>query len=332
MTHQQADAHYALVVKAMAEGRVTPFLGAGASLCGRPENVPFEAGQSAFLPRGSELADHLAREFYVPSSNGGDLLRVSQYVDVMAGRDWLYEQLHSLFAAPYEPNGVHRFLAQLPQLLFRDQGKTPAYQVIVTTNYDDCLERAFDAANEPYHLVWYLAEGDHQGCFMHRAPGSDPIVVEIPNEYIDVSPSDCSVILKIHGAVNREESWHDSYVITEDHYIEFLSRGTELASLIPVGLAARLKVGSFLFLGYSLRDWNLRVILNRLWRDQRLPSKSWAVQKESEDYDRQFWSRRNVEIRAEDLADYVEHLQQHVARYANPVAVASPPDAAGPAA
>jgi SIR2-like domain len=309
---EHGDAHYALVVKAMSAGRVTPFLGAGASLCGRPDDAAFKPGQSPFLPRGSELAHHLASEFYVPLAKDSDLLRVSQYVDVMAGRDWLYEQLHALFSASYEPNAVHRFLAQLPRRLFRERDLVPRYQVIVTTNYDDSLERAFDAENEAYHLVWYLAEGEHQGRFMHRAPGADPVVVDTPNEYIDVTPNECTVILKIHGAVSREDRWQDSYVITEDHYIDFLSRGTEITSLIPVGVAARLKVGSFLFLGYSLRDWNLRVILNRLWRDQRLPSKSWAIQKESEEYDRQFWSRRNVEIRAEDLADYVERLQAHV--------------------
>jgi hypothetical protein len=36
----------------------------------------------------------------------------------------------------------------------------------------------------------------------------------------------------------------------------------------------------FLFLGYSMRDWNLRVILNRIWGTQQLDRRSWAVQRE----------------------------------------------------
>jgi hypothetical protein len=309
--HSQADPHYALVVRAMAAGRITPFLGAGASVCGRPDDAAFQPGHSNFLPQGSELADLLAREFYVPWSNG-DLVRISQYVDVMAGRDWLYDRLHQLFAAAYKPNALHRFLAQLPQRLFRDRQLDPVYQVIVTTNYDDCLEQAFVKAKEPFHLVWYIAEGEHRGRFKHCPPGGTPVVVDTPNEYIDASPNECTVILKVHGAVSRDDQSEDSYVIAEDQYIEYLSGAPEITNFIPVGLAARLRVGSFLFLGYSLRDWNLRVILNRLWRDQRLPGRSWAIQKECDEYDRQFWGRRNVQIRAEDLADYVKRLQRHV--------------------
>ena len=36
----------------------------------------------------------------------------------------------------------------------------PPELVIVTTNYDDALERAFRAANEPFDLVTYVAEGE----------------------------------------------------------------------------------------------------------------------------------------------------------------------------
>ena len=40
---------------------------------------------------------------------------------------------------------------------------------------------------------------------------------------------------------------------------------------------------SLLFLGYSLSDWNLRVILNRIWGARKLVGKSWAVQREPAD-------------------------------------------------
>jgi hypothetical protein len=67
-----------------------------------------------------------------------------------------------------------------------------------------------------------------------------PPVVERPNEYDAVSLSRRSVILKIHGAVDRLDSERDSYVITEDHYIDFLTH-TDIANLVPVALAARLR-------------------------------------------------------------------------------------------
>ena len=81
----------------------------------------------------------------------------------------------------------------------------------------------------------------------------------------DLSLDDRSVILKIHGAVDRSspDGEDDSFVITEDHYIDYLTR-TDLANLVPITLAAKLRRSHFLFLGYSLRDWNLRVILHRI--------------------------------------------------------------------
>ena len=45
------------------------------------------------------------------------------------------------------------------------------------------------------------------------------------------------MILKIHGAVDRTDSDRDSYVITEDHYIDYLTR-TDISEPRP-GAARR---------------------------------------------------------------------------------------------
>ena len=228
------DRHLRLVVKAMREGRVVPFLGAGANLCGRPPDAVWQAG-SSFLPSGSELADHLSREFLDETEAERNLLRVSQYVEVLVGGDWLYDKLHGLFAGAYAPTPLHELLAGVPERLFRRADQPPRYQLIVTTNYDDALEQAFDRAGEPYHLVWYVAQpAEHeQGKFVHRPPGGKPVVVVRPRKYVDVSTEDCTVILKVHGAVDRAhpDSGQDSYVITEDDYIDYLTGETALAQL-----------------------------------------------------------------------------------------------------
>jgi len=55
------DTHYRMVIKAISEGRVVPFLGAGANLCGRPSEVTWEREQREYLPSGGELAKYLAQ-------------------------------------------------------------------------------------------------------------------------------------------------------------------------------------------------------------------------------------------------------------------------------
>ena len=114
-------------------------------------------------------------------------------------------------------------------------------------------------------------------------------------------------ILKLHGAVDRVNEDRDSYVITEDHYIDYIAR-TEIQSLLPPTLLKKLRYSNFLFLGYSLRDWNVRAILYRIWALQKVDFKSWAIQHNPDDLDRLSWKDRGVQILAEPLADYVVAL------------------------
>ena len=313
-------AHYKIVVKAMLQGRVVPLLGAGVNLAGRPEDQKWREG-AEFLPSGGELAEHLAGEFGYPEDiDGHDLVRVSQYVDVMAGSAPLYDTLHQVFDTECTPTVLHTFLARLPKV-FREQGKDPKYQVIVTTNYDDALEAAFRAEDEPFDVVTYIAEGDEQGHFLHCPPHAEARVIEIPNEYAELpvdergNPTQRTVILKIHGAIDREDPTRDSYVITEDHYIDYLTR-SEISSLVPASLVAKLKNSHLLFLGYSMRDWNLRVILHRIWGEQKLNFASWAVQLHPDPMEQQFWNLRGVQIFDVSLADYVTALDGYLAETA----------------
>jgi hypothetical protein len=169
----------------------------------------------------------------------------------------------------------------------------------------------------PYELLWYEAKRNlWRGRFIHRRNG-EAVVIEQPNEYTALGESGHSVILKLHGAVNRTDAHEDSYVITEDNYIEYLSRG-DIAEHIPMTLRAQMAESSFLFLGYSLRDWNLRVILHRLWGQQALDAKSWAVQRDKPhaklaEIEQKLWNDRgDVDLLYVPLDEYVEKLRAEI--------------------
>lgn len=153
-----------------------------------------------------------------------------------------------------------------------------------------------------------------------RSPRSY-ITIEDPNSYNDL-PFEFlklkrTVILKIHGTVDRVADRNslppdiiaDSFVITEDDYINYLSH-TDISRLVPAQLKSKLMNSAFLFLGYGLRDWNLRVIMHRLWGDQEYRYASWAIQKKAEDLDRELWSKRNVRIIELPLEEYITELDQ----------------------
>jgi hypothetical protein len=250
----------------------------------------------------------LARAFAYPKEPT-DLLRVSQYVAMMMGSGELYDALRHVFDADYEPNLLHQFLARLPAIL--REREAPAYQLIVTTNYDDALERAFRMVGEPFDLVSYIAEGDDRGKFLHVLPDGEAYVIHRTNEYDRLSLAERSIILKIHGAVDRANPDRDSYVITEDHYIDYLTR-TDITDLVPKTLEAKLRRSHFLFLGYSLQDWNLRVILHRIWGQQKLKFTSWAVQLAPELVEEGAWLQRGVRIINAELGDYIVGLSDAV--------------------
>src|SRR5215217_1308121 len=320
MSPDSLDSHYRIVIKAMFEGRVVPLLGAGINLCGRPSDEVWERRDPRFLPSGRELAAFLADYFEYPTDHDRDLVTVSQYAAVMQGLGPLYDELHEIFDADYEPSALHGFLASLPEIQ-RGKGFKPRFQLIVTTNYDDALERAFRATGEEFDVVSYVADGEHRGKFLHHPPDGPACLIERPNEYGELALDRRTVILKIHGAVDRLDSeWGDSYVITEDHYIDYLTR-TDISGLLPVTLSAKLRRSHFLFLGYAMRDWNLRVILHRIWGEQRLRYRSWAVQKAPEEIDRRFWEAREVDIFDVDLEEYVRALAERLPNV--PVSLAS---------
>jgi hypothetical protein len=320
VANPELESHLPVLLQAMKAGKVVPFLGAAVNLCGRPHDRAWQYGQFDYLPSGSELATYLASNYGYPIQEGAkpDLLRIAQYVYVMSGEENLYEDLRNIFVGDFPPTSLHKFFAALPSVL-RSKGyprTTDSLRrrlVIVTTNYDDVLERAFESVEEPFHLVTYVAERDKRGKFLHWPAGDKTgmTIIESPNTYLGLMADERPVILKIHGAINRAASARDSFVITEDDYIDYLTR-TDLTSLLPVPLPAILQQSQFLFLGYSLGDWNLRAILHRIARDRRLSSRSWAVQLGPDEIDRKFWSKRDVDIINIDLKDYIDALDDRL--------------------
>jgi hypothetical protein len=300
------DAHYDTVAGAIEDGDVVPLLGAGANLCGRQAGEAWRPRET--LPSGNDLAAYLADRFRCPVEEGEDLVRVSQYVALLRGSKPLNRELHSLLDADYPPTAVHEFLASIPSIL-RDRGLPPRYQLIVTTNYDDALERALRIRGEPIDVISYVAERRHRGKFVHWPDGGEASVIEIPSQYGGISLDDRTVILKLHGLVDRtgaDSPW-ESFVITENHYIDYLTR-TAMSEHLPSVLSEKLHNCNLLFLGYSLRDWNLRVILHRIWKDRDYAWPAWAVQLEPDPIDEKFWDEHGVDIFDVPLDRYIVAL------------------------
>jgi len=274
------DAHFEEVVAAMLTGRVVPVLGSDVGVLG--EDLAARFG----------FAEH-----------DRSLTRVAQFVALTKGSGPLHDELEALLASSAAPTPLHRFFATLPPLL-RERGL--AHQLLVTTSYGLGLEQALLDAGEEFDVVSYVASGRDRGKFCHRSPSGATRMIDIPNTYAtELSLDRCTIILKLHGDLGG------SVVVTEDDYIGYLARG-DLGTAIPVGLTAKLTRSHFLFLGYGLREWSLRLVLDRLCAGEPLAYRSWAVVPEARPLERQLWGSRDVDLLELPLDDYAGALARYL--------------------
>ena len=184
---------------------------------------------------------------------------------------------------------------------------------MISTRYDLAIERAFETAGEEIDVVTYVATGPYRGKFWHRAPGEEPRPIDVPNTYAtELSLDRRTVLLKLHGAVDPfpDREW-ESFVITEDDYIDYLGR-SDLVSSVPVALAAHLRRSHFLFIGYEMVDWNLRLVMHRVWGDRPLAYRSWALDPEPTALEQAFWRRFDVDVLDVDPDEYVALLERRL--------------------
>jgi hypothetical protein len=339
--------HHKIVADALRRGRVVLFLGAGVNLCDRRRGEVWTAAERSFLPNGTELARYLAEKFFYPAADRCpwaemtkapdktgqseavatldqnapketrclrpdpdlDLLRVSQFGATMFDSGPIYEELHKLFEGEFPPTTAHRFIAALPAAQ-PDQGRPEDRQLlVVTTNYDDLMERAWGGGN--YDLVFYVPDDQPRPRFWHRTPDQPAVAIENPNEYPYVFFERRPVVLKIHGTVDRTDPDREGFVITEDQYIEYLAE-EPLENMLPPSLVRKMRdQHHLLFLGYSLRDWNFRVFFRRLKRNSR-KYKAWAVLLSSDEAEKKFWQKNDVDIVEQPLGDYLSDLKNEM--------------------
>lgn len=317
---RRMEEHYRMV--ADHAGSLVVFLGSGANTDDRAE--PWQA-DSGMLPDDQDLARYLASRVGLkdPSPH---LAQVAQYAGARYCERDLFDWVTQAFRADSSPSPVHKYIAQLPALL----GKR--YQLVVTPKYDAALERAFRDAGEEFDVAVYMAPGSQQGGrvvsegkFVHVPWEGLAQSIDKPNEYRDfpIVAEDCrlrrTVIVWINGAADgllAGLQCEDNYVITEDHYISYMSGSAE--EVVPAQILAKLRKSNYLFLGYTIADWRLRVFLKRIWKGPGLGrAQYWAVEHDPDPLEEDLWRQINVRLHQSSLADYLrgfhDFLREHPA-------------------
>jgi hypothetical protein len=306
------DDHYRMVARHLAN--MVIFIGAGANA---DHDQPWMPG-SGTLPDDADLTKYLASRVGL-KDRPLHLAEVAQYAGAVYGEVELFGWISQVLKVDSQPTPVHRYLARLP----RHVGDR--YQLIVTPKFDDALEKAFKDADEDFDLAVYMAPGTEQaGRFVHLPWGEMPRPIDKPNEYtgFPIVAEDRSlrrtVIVRISGSVDDPLAgcpWEDNYVITEDHYIDYLN-GRSAEESVPAQLLAKLRRANYLFLGYTIADWRLRVFLQRIWKGARFGrAKYWAVEQAPDILERDLWQQAGVTLYQCGLTDYLKGLENYLAEH-----------------
>jgi hypothetical protein len=189
-----------------------------------------------------------------------------------------------------EPSPLLRALATLP---------VPV-RLIITTNYDDLMERAF--GNRPFLPVVQPLEGfngDEAYHWSQELPGTDD-----------------PILYKLHGSFRSPNGGPPSgLVVTEEDYIRFLTVVRQDPGGIPTYIQGLIERSTLLFLGYSLEDWDFRTVFKALVESQKPIERhrAFAFQKDPPDFWVRYWESKQVTIYNVDLYEFAEELQQRAA-------------------
>ena len=262
-------AFWTTLVRQIQQKRCTPIIG------------PRAFGR--VLPSQAEIAANWAEEHSYPFTNRTDMARVAQYLATSQGEAFPRAELLDAMK-----NGL---IQRLPEAL-RPTRKVPTltdciqavgWQNLVADDPNN-VQRVLAAFDLPIYMT---TNPDSLMVEALRARGAEPLRELCRwGEQLDwlesalgpdYQPSaENPLVYHLFGSDEQE----DSLILTEDDYFNFLVRTASERDRIPNFIREALSSTSLMFVGYSLYDWEFRVLLHGLVasRDTRRKFKHVAVQ------------------------------------------------------
>ena len=250
------------LVKAVKAGKCILFLGAGAHY--PPDDADPKYGgcypRAVRPPIGSELAKILfdasplaTDPDYGPAEKAAiarNLQRISLYYEIKTDRNVLNSKVKTEITDNKQPSRALKALAELD------------FPIICTTNYDSLFEKALILADKTPNVSSY-----------------SNVKSTITKDYLDnvTPPVNNPFLFKIHSDCDDPTQ---SIVITDEDYIHFILRmitGIGIYDPIPRVVRTHLPIWPMLFIGFSLLDYNLRLLFKLLGWDIPNPKSSYSV-------------------------------------------------------
>jgi hypothetical protein len=275
-----------LVADAVRKQQCILFLGAGVH-APPPEKAPFKYPPDDRPPFGSELSRALAEtcglDKRFPNEDPANLQRVALFYEIARSRHQLVDAIRNAVQVGRQPSPMLQALAEL------------GFPLVITTNYDQLFENALAAIGKQPRVAVYTPD------------------LEATTDYRDPT-SQSPILFKMHGDISRPET----IVVTDEDYIQFVLRMSNKDPYDPVPLTLKFYLTGWttLFLGYSLLDYNLRLLFKTLrWKiDSANMPDMYSVDYHPDPLIFDVWDnqRRYVKFIAQDVWAFVPRLYELV--------------------
>ena len=282
----EVDDALGLIAAAISQQRCILFLGAGAH-APPPDESQFEYPAEQRPPIGAALSRRLAADCKLserfPNEDLSNLQRVALFYEIARSRHQLVDAVIGAVQTGKRPSPILGALAEL------------GFPLVITTNYDQLFENALIAAQKQPRVAVYRPN------------------LEATADYRDPT-AESPVVFKIHGDILRPET----IVITDEDYIQFVLRMSSKDPYDPVPLSLKFYLTGWttLFVGYSLLDYNLRLLFKTLrWKiDSASMPDMYSVDYHPDPLIFDVWhnQRRYVKFIAQDVWAFVPKLYERV--------------------
>jgi len=241
------------------------------------------------IPLGNTLSDMIVDEFLTADYKGEALQIVSELAISECNLYDVQQFIYEVFE-PFQPNVTHN---KIPNFIWK---------AIVTVNYDYIVERAYEGKKTSQKLAKFLKNGER-----HRDK---------------VKSNKDLPFYKIHGCISDISDIHTPLILTPNQYITHRKNRDRLFTRLEE-LAGEY---SFLFIGFSFRDPDIREILIQLEQLKDGKPRSYMVGPGIKDSEARLWEGKKITSIKATFEDFVNELEKKIDNNSNALALSFIPN------
>ena len=189
--------------------------------------------------------------------------------------------------------------------------------IVISNTYDTLLEDTFTNVGKKYVLIspCIATNKNNIQIIVKYSDKDKPEFYDFEESLSTLKPleKEYSLIYKIRGYFDtRLDKQENQLILTEENYFAFAYHRDKLIPNYLIGKYADL---GFLFLGYTPKQWEDRLMVDAIWKKHDYFQKnepSFAIRQNTEPYEIEYWKSCNIRMHEVELTEFVQKLQEHL--------------------